>query len=113
MMNQNVEKLVRARAEVITMLDGLRSLGLGSVIGGNNANFVLVPVLKKNGDSRAEFDNERSMKIYNYLAEVKGVVVRYRGSEFGCGGCLRITIGTDLENQTMLSMLEEALRIID
>ena len=43
--------------------------------------------------------------MYKALAEHEGVVVRYRGSEPGCTGCLRITVGTDAENTTALATL--------
>ncbi|KAF6757759.1 hypothetical protein DFP72DRAFT_890578 [Ephemerocybe angulata] len=43
-------------------------------------------------------DSERAQKVYKYLAEQVGVVVRYRGNELGCEGCLRVTIGTEEEN---------------
>jgi histidinol-phosphate aminotransferase len=37
------------------------------------------------------------------------VVVRFRGSEPGCDGCLRITVGTQEENQTVITKLTEVL----
>jgi len=40
------------------------------------------------------------------------VVVRYRGSELGCQGCLRITVGTEEENKTVLAKLEKVLKVL-
>ncbi len=44
-------------------------------------------------------------KIYNYLVE-KGVVIRDRSSVSLCEGCLRITVGTEEENITLIEALK-------
>lgn len=41
---------------------------------------------------------------YNYLVE-QGIVVRDRSNVMHCEGCLRITVGTPLENQKLLKSL--------
>jgi len=91
----------------------LRRLGVGEAIGGNDANFVLVPILERpppNGGGEKP-DSARAQRVYKTLAEEEGVVVRYRGSEPGCAGCLRITVGTEEENTVLLKKLEELLGI--
>ena len=50
------------------------------------------------------------LQIYKELAEKRGIVVRYRGDQLGCDGCLRITIGTEKENQELLKQLEDVLK---
>lgn len=57
-------------------------------------------------------DSARALKVYKTMAEEKGVVVRYRGNEHGCEGCLRITIGAAEENKVLLAKLEETLQAI-
>ncbi len=59
----------------------------------SDANFVLVKVKDANG-------------IYNYLKE-KGTIVRNRSNVLLCEGCLRITIGTEKENQDLLQQLQQ------
>lgn len=59
----------------------------------SSANFLLV-----------EFENPKA--TYNSLIQL-GIIVRDRSSVVGCGGCLRITIGTPEENQIMLNSLKE------
>ena len=54
-------------------------------------------------------DNVRAQKVYKTLAEGENVVVRYRGSEIGCPGCLRITVGTEEENAVALEKLRKTL----
>ena len=108
-MRSKADTLIASRSELLRALAGLRPLGLGKAIGGNHANFVLAPVLNKESGKP---DNERSEKVYKSLAEYKGVVVRFRGKEFGCDGCLRITVGTTEENSALLEKLAEALREI-
>lgn len=87
----------------------LSSLGLGTPIGSSDANFLVVPIL--NHVTRAP-DNDRAQKVYRSLAEEKGVVVRFRGNETGCLGCLRITVGSEEENGVLLNMLEVVLKAV-
>lgn len=56
----------------------------------SSANFLLVKT--SDGDT-----------LYRYLRD-RGVVVRNRGSEPGCAGCLRVTVGTKEENQRLLEV---------
>jgi histidinol-phosphate aminotransferase len=70
-------------------------------LGANDANFVLIPVINK-----GKPDNNISFKIYKYLAEVDAIVVRFRGNEIGCEGCLRITVGTQKENAILIEKLK-------
>lgn len=58
----------------------------------SDANFLLVKV----ADAR---------KLYTFLTG-KGIVVRDRSAMPGCEGCLRITIGTPEENNTLVQALE-------
>ncbi len=48
---------------------------------------------------------ENPKKIYNYLIE-QGVVIRDRSSVSLCEGCLRITVGTEEENSTLIEALK-------
>jgi histidinol-phosphate aminotransferase len=45
-------------------------------------------------------------KIYRDLAG-QGVIVRYRGNEPHCKNCLRITVGTPEENDTLIQTLKQ------
>ncbi|KAJ2926797.1 hypothetical protein H1R20_g10310, partial [Candolleomyces eurysporus] len=112
----NVRTLNASRISLIHSLQNIpkqndNELGVGPIIGGNNANFVLVRILEKaKSDKGKKPDSARAQKIYKRLAEQMGVVVRYRGNELGCDGCLRITIGTEEENATAVEKLREALK---
>lgn len=108
-MRQKISTLVASRGKLLAALASLAPLGLGSSIGGNDANFVVVPVLDAPGGKP---NNTRSQRVYKSLAEENGVVVRYRGSEPGCEGCLRITVGTEEENDTLIQRLSEVLKRI-
>ncbi|CAE6464443.1 unnamed protein product [Rhizoctonia solani] len=98
-LNSNRDQLIKGLAK-------LAPLGVGAVIGGNHANFVVVPILSRGS---AEPDNTRSNGIYKRLAEDLGVVVRFRGNEYGCKGCLRITVGSEKEVSAVLEHLEKVL----
>lgn len=114
-MRAKAQTLVASREKMLAALSepNLTQLGVGKSIGGNDANFVLIPILEKaEGDKPPQPSSARSNKIYRSLAEENGVVVRYRGNEPGCAGCLRITIGTGEENKVILQKLEEVLRIL-
>lgn len=106
-MRQKVANLVAGRQWLLKALSEFAPLGLGAAIGGNDANFIVVPVLEKSGSGVP--DNARAHTVYKTLAEEEGVVVRYRGSEPGCAGCLRITIGNEQENETVVRKLRELL----
>jgi histidinol-phosphate aminotransferase len=96
------QRLILQRQHVI---DTLRSVkGVGRILGGNDANFILVEILDNDKPC-----NVRAEKIYKHMAESMDVVVRFRGKEYGCEGCLRITIGTEEENKTMIDKLVESL----
>ncbi|KAJ7735087.1 pyridoxal phosphate-dependent transferase [Mycena maculata] len=106
-MRSKISTLVESRQQLLTDLTGLVSLGVGGVIGGNDANFVVVPIL-----AEGKPDNTRAQRLYRLLAEENGVVVRYRGSEPGCEGCLRITVGTEEENRTVVAKMRLVLSAI-
>jgi len=80
---------------------------LGQPIGAGQGNFIMIPVLSKDGSGR--LDNERAESVYKTLAEENGLVVRFRGNELGCEACLRITIGTERENEEVVKRLGKVL----
>ncbi|CEG64599.1 Putative Histidinol-phosphate aminotransferase [Rhizopus microsporus] len=98
------QRLIDQRGLLIEKLKTIS--GTGRILGGNDANFVLVEILGSNGQPC----NDRAHKVYSMMAEALGVVIRFRGTEYGCNGCVRITVGTEEENAKMLDMLEKALK---
>ncbi|KAJ2919023.1 hypothetical protein MD484_g1469, partial [Candolleomyces efflorescens] len=114
----NVRTLTKSRISLIQSLKDLskqndNNLGVGPIIGGNDANFVLVRILEKaKGDKERKPESVRAQQIYRRLAEQMGVVVRYRGNELGCDGCLRITVGTEEENAMAVEKLQEAMKLL-
>jgi len=119
LMQNKVSKLVQGRKTLLKSLEllGAKGLGIGKSIGGNDANFVVIPFLERTvGEESipqdAKPDSVRAHKVYKFLAESSGLVVRYRGNEPGCEGCLRITIGTEEENIEVIKKLEDVLRAI-
>jgi histidinol-phosphate aminotransferase len=100
----NTKTLNANRAKLV---EGLKSiLSVGEVLGGNDANFVLVQILDGPGGKPS---NDRAKAVYTEMAENRGVVVRFRGTEIGCEGCLRITVGTEEESVTAVERLRELL----
>ncbi|ORX39885.1 histidinol-phosphate transaminase [Kockovaella imperatae] len=90
-----------------TLIRDLRTIPrIGRVLGGNHANFILVEVLNKAGEP----DVQLAMEVYKTLADSRGVVVRFRGKEPGCKGCLRITVGTEKECKLVTERLRELLQ---
>lgn len=106
-MSEKIKVLNSNRDRLIQGLAKLAPLGVGGIIGGNHANFVIVPILNKDS---GEPDNVRSNAVYKRLAEELGVVVRFRGNEYGCKGCLRITVGSEEELTAVLNRLDQVLR---
>jgi len=62
----------------------------------SDANFLLVKFKPAN----------RAKLLYKTLADA-GVVVRFRGDQMHCSGCLRITVGTKTDNDALLSKLNQ------
>ena len=81
------------RQERVRLADELLQLPLTEKIFPSQANFILARVV----DATA---------IYNYLVG-QGIIVRNRHSVSLCGNCLRITIGTPEENNTLLNAMKE------
>lgn len=102
-MRQNVENLLKQRQR---MIDAMAKIpGVGRLRGGLDSNFLLYEMLNKDGQP----DNKTALAVYEKLAEQKGVVVRFRGKEHGCLGCLRITVGTEEETGKFLAAVEKTL----
>ena len=85
-----VKQLLANRAWLV---DALAALPLTRHIYASDANFVLVEVSDANG-------------IYAYLRD-RGIIVRNRNRIEKCLGCLRITVGTEQENETLIKALAE------
>ena len=62
----------------------------------SEANFVLA----RFGEARKQFVSEMRLR---------GILVRDRNSDPGCGGCVRITVGTDEQNQRLFVAIKESL----
>jgi histidinol-phosphate aminotransferase len=56
-----------------------------------DANFLLMKV-------------DDAAQLYNYLSK-QGLIVRDRSSQYNCENCLRVTIGTKVENDTLIALL--------
>lgn len=83
-----VKSLKAARAQLIAELG---KLPVVEHIFPTDANFVLVRVTD-------------AVALYNYLVSC-GIIVRNRHSVTLCGNCLRITVGTRVENERLLEAL--------
>ncbi|KAL1960837.1 hypothetical protein VTO42DRAFT_5820 [Malbranchea cinnamomea] len=106
-MRRNREKILVQRQRLLTEMPQIP--GVGRFLGGTDSNFLLVEILDKPSGKPC---NKTAQEVYQALAERKGVVVRFRGREYGCEGCLRITIGTELEVTKFLQELRDVLNNI-
>lgn len=102
-MHTNREKILTQRARLFSELPKVK--GIGRFRGGSDSNFLLVEILNQAGKP----DNRVALGVYELLAEKRGVVVRFRGKEWGCEGCLRITVGTEDEMTRFLRAVGEAI----
>lgn len=103
-MRKTVVEILRERTRLEKELPTIP--GIGSIIGGWDANFLLVQIVDKDS---LEPSNERALKVYETLATKYHVVVRFRGKEQGCCGCLRMSVGTPRENTILLDCLRLVL----
>lgn len=103
-MSEHRGKIIGQRERLLKELPKVS--GIGRFRGGTASNFLLVEILDKEG---GEPNNVAALAVYERLAERKGVVVRFRGKEHGCLGCLRITVGTAEEVTRFLGEIEAAI----
>lgn len=103
LMKTYTQDILEQRARILDALPGIE--GVGKVIGGLDANFLLFEILNKAGEP----DTELAFKVYEQLAESRDVVVRFRGKEPGCAGALRASIGTKTETDVLLDQLKQAI----
>lgn len=83
--------IVAIKRERATMLPAFANLTICEAVYPSDANFFLAKVKDANA-------------IYNYLID-NGIVVRNRNKVKLCGNCLRVTIGTPEENNTLIAAL--------
>ncbi|KAL8673650.1 MAG: hypothetical protein Q9168_001956 [Polycauliona sp. 1 TL-2023] len=106
-MRANRAKIMEQRKR---LLDGLPLISrIGRFLGGTDSNFLLVEILDKSKHDGGKPSNESAMALYEGLAETRGVVVRFRGKEMNCEGCLRITVGTSEEVDRLLAEIRSIL----
>lgn len=98
--SQELDKFELRKQWIKTLLDGrdylnseLVKLPFVQKVYPTDANFILVKVPDVNN-------------LYKQLAD-KGIIVRNRNSVSLCAGCLRITVGTDEENKTLIDTLQK------
>jgi histidinol-phosphate aminotransferase len=103
-MVSNVARIAEQRDRLLVELPKVP--GVGKLLGGTESNFLLYQMLDAPGGQPS---NEVALAVYEGLAEEKGVVVRFRGKEHGCLGCLRITVGTDKEVTRFLQEIRTVL----
>jgi histidinol-phosphate aminotransferase len=111
---KNLEVMRAHRAKIITQRDRILTElpqipGIGRFRGGTESNFLLVEILDKSADQGGKPSNPIALAAYEAMAEKRGVVVRFRGKELGCEGCLRITVGTEEEVSRFLEELKVVL----
>lgn len=108
---QNLQVMHKHRKQIIRQRDRLLAElppipGVGRFLGGRESNFLLVEMLSEPGGKPS---NEIALQVYERLAETRGVVVRFRGKEVGCLGCLRVTVGTEAEVTRFLQEIKTVL----
>lgn len=103
-MHANRDRIVQQRQILLSELP--RITGIGRFRGGQDSNFLLVEMLDRPGGAPS---NEVALAVYERLAGSRGVVVRFRGKEPGCLGCLRVTVGTADEVTRFLKEIESVL----
>lgn len=109
-MRRNRERIVEQRDRIMRELPKIP--GVGNFLGGAESNFLLTEILDRPRRRGGNPSNETALAVYERLAETKGVVVRFRGKEAGCLGCVRITVGTEEEVDKLLQEMRSVLQDI-
>lgn len=87
--NEWIKEILKERDQLVL---SLKNMDFVLDIYPSDANFILV----KTKDANA---------VYNFLVE-SGIIIRNRNKVELCEGCIRITIGTPLENKTLTETLK-------
>jgi histidinol-phosphate aminotransferase len=87
--NDMIREIVSRRNQ---LEEDLKALPVVELVYPSDANFLLVKVSNAKG-------------IYQYLIN-RGIVVRDRSNVILCEGCLRITVGTEAENEALIGELK-------
>ncbi|RLV91990.1 Histidinol-phosphate aminotransferase [Spathaspora sp. JA1] len=106
-MTESVNKIITQRSWLLNELTALPQIGKN--IGGLDSNFILLEIL----DSQGKPSNEVAYQVYNKLAVENEVVVRFRGKELNCTGALRISVGTEQENKTLVEKFKSVFQTIN
>lgn len=111
---QNMAVMRHYREQIVVQRERLlrelpRIPGVGRFLGGHDSNFLLVELLDKPAEQGGKASNAVALGTYEAMAEKRGVVVRFRGKELGCEGCLRVTVGTEEEVSKFLAELRVVL----
>ena len=89
-MKQMINTIIKERGRVSRELKQIETV---RVIHPSETNFLL-------------FEIDHAYEIYRELA-INGIIVRFRGGQIHCDNCIRLTIGTRVENDRFLSKLRE------
>ncbi len=87
------EKVVTIKKERAKLFGELEKLAIVQRVYPSEANYILCKF--KDADA-----------TYNYLVE-NGIIVRNRSNQPNCENCLRITVGTPEDNETLIKFLKE------
>ncbi len=93
---KNIQILNLERQKLIEELRDESKFNFIEKIYPSDTNFILVKLK----------DHSKVEEVYNFLINQNEVVVRNRSKEPLCEGCLRITIGTEEENELLLATLK-------
>lgn len=110
-MRSSRAKIVKQRLRLLNELPQISRVG--RFLGGTDSNFLLVEILDKPRLHGGRPSNESALALYQSLAETRGVVVRFRGKEVGCEGCVRITVGTPDEVTRLLAETRSILECME
>lgn len=88
-LNDNVKRILEMRS---TLAESLSQIHFVTKVYPSDANFLIFRVKKY------------AKEMYKMMAD-SGVVTRYRGTEFHCSECIRVTVGTEEENKIFMKEL--------
>jgi vacuolar-type H+-ATPase subunit I/STV1 len=89
---ENIQHIKNEKERVRTALEAIEQI---ETVFASDANFLLFRV-------------DNALDVYKKLAD-SGVIIRFRGNEPHCENCLRLTIGTTIENDQFLEALTLSL----
>jgi histidinol-phosphate aminotransferase len=109
----NLRSVAEERARLARALGRIRGI---AIRGGMETNFVLFEVFRlcsASGEAARRPCNASAAGLVSLLRESAGILVRFKGMEYGCEGCVRVSVGNGEENERFVEQVRLLMQFLE